>query len=186
MFKQGKTGLYLMAIVGVVAIFLIVLLSQRGLPSFDGDLAGDAKRALTQKNVPKASQTSEISPLNQRKVSIERVSTKKALTVARVPVRQSGQQEIYEEEMGNFEELVQDCLENGYSDSSTYSWNYEPTLAECQEWAESQVSSDYAGCVGACWSTFDACVDVNNDGNMCGDRRESCFGRCDSMYPSNG
>lgn len=130
MFKT-ETGVYVVAVVGVLAILFLAMLSQGGLPAvFDGDITGDAKRVLMQKNVP----------------------AKKMPAVAKVPMGQSGQQEIWEEGE-NSEELVQDCLENGYFNVAMNSWDYTPTLAECQEWAESQVQMNNPDCVIDCHAT---------------------------------
>jgi hypothetical protein len=170
MFKKAETGLYMTAVVGVIAIFLVTMFAMGGLPwTIDGDLVGDAKGIFVLQNGinphlsdetssnEKGAYASDDSLFNRKGVSIERMPPKSRFS--ETPIKDPKRSEddlpkMMPEEDSDSQSLVDDCVENGYLNYDT--WQFPPMnptlvqeqewLDECVEWAESQILNDGASC----------------------------------------
>ena len=114
MFKKAETGLYVTAVIGVIAIFLVTMFAMGGLPwTIDGDLVGDAKAMFVQQNGISPHLLDEVS-------SKERIVDHKgdSLFARRgVAIEQAPQERLRK---GTFEEMPEKGSDSGVPDEIPY------------------------------------------------------------------
>ena len=141
MFKTAETGLYVTAVIGVIAIFLVTMFAMGGLPWTvgDSDLTGDAKAMFVQQrgisphpldeiSHQKGDAHSESNSLFERRgLTIEQVPQDRLRkgSPERAPIRdpRGGSDDLPEvapeEEGGSWDSFYNDCM-NGLAEGEVY------------------------------------------------------------------